>query len=140
MGLTLTFQLNDELYGLEIDAVQEVTEDAAVQFVPRNNSILKGTINFHGRILPVIDLPVLLGFPSADRDHRLVVLTTEFEALALSVSKVSRIVDLDLSMSQASPGDDPKRAVRGVIECGDGMINLLDTERMIKQLEIAFED
>ena len=91
MVLTLIFTLGDELYGLEIDAIQEIIEDPTVHFVPRAEGVLNGAINFHGQILAVIDLPELLGFETETRDHRRVVLTPDFKSLALEVCSIEQI-------------------------------------------------
>jgi len=135
MDLTLVFTLGEELYGLEIDAIQEVIEDPALHHVPLAEGALKGAINFHGQILAVIDLPDLLGFPGAQRDHRRIVLTPEYQSLVLSVSGVERIVRLDLSALQPAPAASEESAIRGVACLDETMINLLDIETVISQLE-----
>ena len=51
MILTLLFTLGEEVYGLEVDAIQEIVEDPSLHFVPRAEGILTGAINFHNQIL-----------------------------------------------------------------------------------------
>jgi len=133
--LTLIFSLGDELYGLEIDAVQEIIENPIVHHVPRAEGVVRGAINFHGQILAAIDLPALLGFSAAPLDHRRVVLTAEFKSLVLSVSGIQRIVELDLAALQLPPASAQKRAIRGVVTLDETAINLLDCEEVINQLE-----
>ncbi len=65
MILTLIFTLGEVVYGLEIDAIQEIIEDPVLHHVPRAEGVLKGAINFHGQILALVDLPELLGFAGA---------------------------------------------------------------------------
>ena len=135
MELTLVFTLGEEVYGLEIDAIQEVIEDPSLHHVPRAEGVLNGAVNFHGQILAVIDLPELLGFKGDQRDHRRVVLTPEFKSMVLSVSGVERIVRLDLSSLQPAPAEAGDSAIRGVATLDETMINLLDIDKVINQLE-----
>ncbi len=134
MTLTLIFTLGKEVYGLEIDAIQEIIENPALHYVPRADGPLTGAINFHGQVLAIIDLPVLLGFAGEERDHRRVVLTPEYKSLVLTVSGVQRIVKLDLSALQPPPANTEASAIRGVANLDGMMVNLLDTNQIINQL------
>ncbi|NIQ08724.1 MAG: hypothetical protein GWO23_03170, partial [Gammaproteobacteria bacterium] len=94
MALTLIFRLGDDLYGLEIDTIQEIIEDPVHHYAPLAHGVLKGAINFHGQILAVVDLPELLGFAGEQRDHRQLVLTHDCQSMVLLVSCVERIVNI----------------------------------------------
>ena len=135
MALTLIFRLAEEVYGLEIDAIQELVEDPSLHYVPRAEGVLTGAINFHGQVLAVIDLPALLDFAGEGRDHRHVVLTPEFKSLALIVSGIEKIVELDLSVLQLPPENIENKAIRGVVELDETMVNLLDTDEVFNRLE-----
>lgn len=134
MALTLIFTLGEELYGLEINAIQEIIEDPSLYYVPRATGVLTGAVNFHGQILAVVDLPALLGFTDTRRDHRRVVLTPEFQSLVLTVSSVQRIVKLDLATLHPPPESSGHSAIRGVADLDEVMVNLLDTDAVINQL------
>jgi purine-binding chemotaxis protein CheW len=134
MTLTLIFTLGEEVYGLEIDAVQEIVEGPRLHYVPRAGGVLAGAINFHGQVLAVIDLPALLGFPGEKRDQKQVVLTPEFKSLVLTVSSLRNIVELDLSELQPTPKKDEPSAVRAIANLDEMMVNLLDTNEVIKLL------
>lgn len=135
MELTLIFTLGEEVYGLEIDSIQEIIEDLSLHHVPLAKGVLNGAINFHGQIIAVIDLPELLGFEGGQRDHRHVVLTPEFRTMVLKVSGIDRIVKLDLSELQPATEDADVRAIRGVAYLDEERVNLLDTDKVINQLE-----
>lgn len=140
MALILTFRLGNHLYGLEIDAVQEIIEEAHLHYVPRAEGVLCGSINFHGQILAVIDLPTLLGFTVDKHDHRHLVLTSEHRSLVLKISHVERIVNLDMELLEPPPTGDGRPAVRGIITLDETIINLLDTGEVNKQLEDIFAE
>jgi len=131
----LLFRIGGECYGLELKALQEVADDPLVYFVPQGGEFLLGAINLHGRVLPVIDLPALLGIADAPRDQRLVVLCQEFHRLALAVSEVGRIVPFDPGDLQPPAADSELPAVTGVVEIAAQPVNLLDAGAVVKQLQ-----
>lgn len=134
MSLTLIFTLGEEVYGLDIDAIQEIIEDPPLHYVPRAEGVTLGAINFHGQVLAVIDLPALLGFSGEKRDHRWVVLTPQYRSLVLTVSNIQRIVKLDLSALQPSSPNTVTSAIRGVADLDGVMVNLLDTMKVVNRL------
>lgn len=140
MTLTLIFTLGGDVYGLEINAIQEIAEDPPLHYVPRAEGVLTGAINFHGRILAVINLPELLGFESVELDHRRIVLTSEFKSLALTVCSIEKIVKLDLSELQPPPENTRSKAIRGVVNLDDMIVNLLDTDEVINLLENRYSE
>ena len=140
MALTLIYRLGDDLYGLEIDAIQEIIEDPELHYIPRAEGVLTGSINFHGQILAVIDLPALLGFAGDQRDYRHLVLTPEHRSMVFKISGVERIVDLETELLQLPPADHDRPAVRGIIDLDEAIINLLDSDEVIKQLEELFTE
>ena len=63
MGQVLTFRLGEERYGLEMAKVQEIIEAPRFYYIPLAPPCYLGAINFHGTILPVLDLGGLPGVP-----------------------------------------------------------------------------
>jgi purine-binding chemotaxis protein CheW len=135
MTLVLLFNLAGEVYGLGVASIQEIVENPVCHYVPRATGALRSAINFHGQILPVIDLPQLLGIDGTERDHRFVVLTPACHSLALVVSRIGRIVVLDLERSLPPSVDVRLPAVRGVVSHEETPINLLDTDELIHQIK-----
>ena len=138
MTLTLVFKLAEEVYGLEVYSIQEIVEDPELHYAPWADGVLTGAVNFHGQILAVIDLPELLGFTCAQRDHRYVVLTADDKPMVFLVSRVERIVQLDLSVIELPPADKENRAIRGIVDHEGVVVNLLDTNNVIEKLERTF--
>ncbi len=51
----LTFNLDNELFGINVSKVLEILEVKPITKVPKSPSFMKGVINLRGNILPVID-------------------------------------------------------------------------------------
>jgi purine-binding chemotaxis protein CheW len=136
MDLVLTFHLGEELYGLEVAQVQEIVEAAGFDYIPLAPAGYLGALNFHGAILPVLDLAGHLGLSGGQRDPRIIVLPPATCALGLGVSAVGRILPLErdklLPFRQEREQD---AFIRAVFNHNGDMINLLDLPGMLASLE-----
>ena len=56
LNLIISFILNNELFGIEVDSVQEIIKSHEVTPVPGSPSFLEGIINLRGMIVPVLSL------------------------------------------------------------------------------------
>ena len=57
----LSFQVKDEIYGLEITHIKEIMEYGKVTRIPLMPNYIRGLINLRGGVLPIIDLAEILG-------------------------------------------------------------------------------
>jgi purine-binding chemotaxis protein CheW len=136
MDLVLTFRLGEEVYGLEIAQVQEIVEATGFDYIPLAPAGFLGAINFHGAILPVLDLTGYLGLAGTQRDQRVIVLPPSTCALGLGVTLIGRILPLErdrlLPFRQERETD---AFIREVFNHNGDMINMLDLPRVLASLE-----
>lgn len=140
MSQLLPFQLGEEVYALELAAIQEVVENQTVHALPGGPAALAGAISFHGRIVPVVDLPLLLGFPTGNRAARIIVLGDEYGPIALTVDRLQAIINLDLAHNTLSQSDSEADCICGVINRAGELISLLDLDRLHQLLEQLCSD
>ena len=62
----LTFQLGEELYGVDILRVQEIKGYTAVTRIPNTPPHIKGVLNLRGTIVPIVELRTKFGMPTID--------------------------------------------------------------------------
>ena len=55
-GTYLTFQLEDEIFAVDVQSVHEVLEFTTVTKIPGVPDFVRGIINLRGRVVPVVDL------------------------------------------------------------------------------------
>jgi purine-binding chemotaxis protein CheW len=131
----MTFGLADELYGLDIAAIQEIIEAPQRFFIPHAPSCLQGAINFHGMITPVLDLARLLSLPEAACDARVIVLRSDVCSLALAIHGLRTIV---ATTSEALiPCDDQRGrdfCIQYLLNHDNQMINILDLAKLLSRL------
>ncbi len=131
----LLLGLGEATYAIEVGKIKEIVESPTVHFVPRAPACFVGAINVHGTVFPVLDLPVHLGYTGSARDHRIVVLAPEVCTLALTVSRVGRIVPCDPERFLPTL---EQRAVdsfgRAQFERAGELVYVLDLPRLISSL------
>ena len=136
MELVLIFKLADEWFGLEVDDLQEIVESPELNYVPRAPDWIIGAINFHGNIVPVLDLGKYMGLADSAYGDRAVVLPIGQKALALGVSGIHRILSLDPDLMLPCQQEEQKELHIRMLYNHDGtMINMLDLPSLLSSLE-----
>lgn len=132
----LLLRLGEELFGLEVEHIQEVVEAPPLHYIPRAPQRFIGAINFHGTILPILDLALCQGFETAPHDPRIVVLTPALATLGLAVHELGRIVPLPAEgLEPQAEAETPGVFIRGVFSHAGEMVNLLDMPRLLTTLD-----
>lgn len=134
------FRIGNSSYGLEIGSIQDVVDDPPLYSVPQTGPFLLGVINLHGQVLPVIDLPGLLGVDDPPRDPKLVVLGHEFHSLALAVSGFGRIVAFESEALRLPTADEQANAIAGVVAIAgrEEAVNLLNAAAVVERLKTIY--
>lgn len=136
----VVFQLGQELYGLEIGAVQEIITWQPVTKVPEMPEYVEGLINLRGRIIPVLDLRKRFRLAQAEtgRQTRIVVVEIGTQVVGLIVDGVSEV--LRVAQERIVPPDEMIAGVgaeylRGVAKTDDRLIILLEADRILGSAE-----
>jgi purine-binding chemotaxis protein CheW len=138
MEQVLIFRLGEELCALDVAHIQEVIESPHYHYIPLAPAVFPGAINFHGSILPVLDLGACLGFAGDQKNGRIIVLAASLCRLALAVTAIQRIVPLDADALLSSREDGRLAGCSRAVFSLDGeMINLLDAARLLASLEMT---
>lgn len=141
-GRYLTFNLGEEVFGLEIRYVTEIIGMQPITKIPEVASYIKGIINLRGKIIPVIDMRLKFGKEPAEYDDRtcIVVVDTQELIVGLIVDKVSEVMTID--DSDIVPPPDHRTGIRSRYIQGIGKVDgnvkllldcnmLLDGEEMM---------
>ena len=79
------FMLSDEKYAIEADYITEVYPLKNLKKITCTPPHITGVINFHGQILPVVNLKVVMDLPSTEIGNRAVVLILMSEEMEFGV-------------------------------------------------------
>jgi len=132
----LTFQLGEELYGVDILRVQEIKGYTAVTKIPNTPPHIKGVLNLRGTIVPIVELRTKFGMETIDYTMFtvIVVVVVREKIMGLVVDAVSDVLNIDKKEIQPAPQFGAKVDVsflNGIGKSGDKLIALLDMDRLL---------
>jgi purine-binding chemotaxis protein CheW len=133
----VVFELNKELYGVEIERVHEIIRPPTITRVPRAPEFVEGVINLRGRIVPVVSLRARFGVAdqAATRATRIIVMDVAGSTIGMVVDAVAAVTRISLDAVEP-PGslvalkDD---FVRGIVKRPDDLIVLLEVDRVLDE-------
>lgn len=132
----LTFQLGEELYGVDILRVQEIKGYTTVTKIPNTPDYIKGVLNLRGTIVPIVELRTTFGMPTIDYTMFtvIVVVVVRDRIMGLVVDSVSDVLNISKKDIQAPPEFGAKvdvSVLSGIGKSGDKLISLLDIDRLL---------
>ena len=136
----LTFNLGEELYGVDILRVQEIKGYTAVTKIPNTPSHIKGVLNLRGTIVPIVELRTKFNMPTIDYTTFtvIIVVVVRDKVMGLVVDSVSDVLDIDKKDIQVPPQFGAKVDVsflNGIGKSGDKLVALLDMDRLLSEEE-----
>ena len=135
MKQLLPFTVGYETYALDLVEVQEVVENQQVYPFPGSPEVVAGAISFHGRIVPVIDLALLLDFPSEQLGQRLIVLINQRGPVALGVDQVQAIINIEASPENQMQNYAERSYINDIFNWHGKMVSLFDLDQLQLKLE-----
>ena len=131
-----TFYVGDALCGMDILNVQEINKLIEMTSVPQAPEYVMGIINLRGQIVTVIDLGKKLGLSAHElsESSRNIIVNSRNEHVGLMVSKISDVVEADLSKVENPPaniGSVQGIFFTGVYKTEDSLIGILDADRVL---------
>jgi purine-binding chemotaxis protein CheW len=92
-----TFEVADQLFGVEVHAVQEVLSYHEYTPVPLAPPAVGGLFNLRGQVIAAVDLRVQLGLARQGLEGPVmnVILRGEGEPVSLLVDRIGEVVDLE---------------------------------------------
>lgn len=132
----LTFQLGDELYGVDILRVQEIKGYTTVTKIPNTLPHIKGVLNLRGTIVPIVELRTKFGMPTIDYTMFtvIVVVVVQDRIMGLVVDSVSDVLNISKKDIQVPPEFGAKvdvSVLTGIGKSGDKLVALLNIDRLL---------
>ncbi|WP_332674049.1 chemotaxis protein CheW [Aromatoleum sp.] len=134
MDTVTVFTVCDRRFGLPPGSVERVLRAVAVTPLPNAPGVVRGVIDLHGEIVPVVDLRLRYGLPTRDiaLDDRLLVARTPTRTVAILVEEVAGVVELDRSDVVEVGAIVPGTAhLRAVARLPDGIVLIQDLDAFL---------
>lgn len=141
----LTFRLGGEEYGIDILRVQEIRSYEQPTRIANAPDFLKGVVNLRGVIVPIIDLRVKLGCPSAEFNAFTVVIVLNIRGRVVGavVDAVSDVLELAGSAVKPAPTMNAQvdtSYITGIANVGERMLILMDIQALMSAADMGLID
>lgn len=136
----VTFQLEQETYGINVMQVQEVLRYSEIAPVPGAPGYVLGIINLRGNVVTVIDTRLRFGLQTTEvtDNSRIVIIESEQQVIGILVDSVAEVVYLKTSEIDSAPNvgtDESARFIQGVSNREDELLILVDLDKMLTDEE-----
>lgn len=133
----ITFQLGDQVLGVDIMAIREIRAWSPATPLPNVPPHVRGVVNLRGVVLPVLDLRCRLGWGITDPTarHVIIVVRVGEQLQGIIVDAVNDIVSVGPEQLQPLPemGDaDASRFLEGLATIDERMILVLSLDRLVE--------
>lgn len=123
---------------LPLESVQQVLPAVAPEPLPGAPEVIRGVVNLHGELLPLLDLRARLGLPdgSLDPDHHLVACAVAGRTVALHVDEAETVAQLP--PQELIPAHDlpATEHLTGAAVTDDGLVFVYDVRSFLAADEV----
>lgn len=128
------FALDDRQWALPLETIERIVRAVEITPLPHSLPFVKGLIDVHGEIIPVLDLRRRLGLPEKEMSlsDQLILVKTPVRTWALWVDETKGLVKGEENMLVAGESVLPRMEfVQGILKNESGLILILDLNKLI---------
>ncbi|HHF3248051.1 TPA: chemotaxis protein CheW [Vibrio alginolyticus] len=132
----VTFQLEEETYGINVMQVREVLRYTEIAPVPGAPDYVLGIINLRGNVVTVIDTRSRFGLIEGEvtDNTRIIVIESERQVIGILVDSVAEVVYLRSSEIDTTPSvgtDESAKFIQGVSNRDGKLLILVDLNKLL---------
>ncbi|MGR6862118.1 chemotaxis protein CheW [Aliivibrio salmonicida] len=136
----VTFQLEEETYGINVMQVREVLRHTEIAPVPGAPDYVLGIINLRGNVVTVIDTRSRFGLMQGEisDNTRIIVIESERQVIGILVDSVAEVVYLRSSEIDTTPSvgtEESAKFIQGVSNREDKLLILVDLNKLLSEDE-----
>ena len=141
LGKVMTFNIGEQVYGIEIQYITEIIGVSHITKVPHVPNYIKGIINVRSKVVPIIDIRIRFGKPEIPYTNHTCIITLDFNDIAVGiiVDSVADVEDIHTGDISAAPenknvntNDFIQYMIRGE---GDNTKLILDVAKLLDEPE-----
>jgi purine-binding chemotaxis protein CheW len=145
-GKYLTFQLEEEEFGIDIMLVKTIIGLMDITKVPKMPDYVRGVINLRGMIIPVVDLRLKFGMDTVEntRETTIIVVEVNFEnrqdQIGVLVDRVREVLDItegDIEDAPTLGASMDTNFIIGMAKTKKRVISLLSIEKVLSMQDIV---
>jgi purine-binding chemotaxis protein CheW len=141
----VTFQISEELYGVDIMDVKEIVRVQDIRSIPNAPGYVEGLFNLRGEIIPIISLHKRFHLKKAQlgEDEELlsgfIIIDIDGMKLGVIIDKVERVVSIEAQNIQPPPQmltGIGAEYIQGVVNRESGYLIILDIRKLFSAKEL----
>lgn len=141
----LSFRLGKEIFAAHVSKTIKILQLSDITKVPNAPSNMKGVINHHGNVLPVVDMNQTLGLPDTEytKNTCIIILSVgnndneiNVGAIVDEVLNVENINDDQISDPPSLGNKNSLDYISGVFKKDDSFIMILNINNIFKEINI----
>ncbi|SFE29534.1 chemotaxis protein CheW [Thermophagus xiamenensis] len=140
----LSFKVGEEFFALDAMKVNHILEVSEITKVPNTPEFMKGVINLHGNIVPVVDLRVMMGFPDKGINHDTAIIVVspddqQENNLGVMVDMVKEVIEAEGIEVKPTVVDSKKSRIKnfkGTFLFENQFIHIVDVQELTIAAEI----
>jgi Chemotaxis signal transduction protein len=141
----VTFQISEELYGIDIMDVKEIVRVQEIRSLPNAPGYVEGLFNLRGEIIPIISLHKRFHLKKAQigEDDELlsgfIIIDIDGMKLGVIIDKVERVVSIEAQNIQPPPqmlSGIGAEYIQGVVNRENGYLIILDIRKLFSAKEL----
>lgn len=133
-----TFYIDQDLYGIDVTRVQEVTGNPRVVPVPLAPDFVEGMVNLRGQIATALRLRALFGHGERPAGESMsVVCRLDGSLVSLLVDVIGDVVEVDTRQFEAplaSQSGGIGRFLEGVCKMDGALMSIVDLEKLSQEM------
>ena len=142
----LTFQLDEEIFAIDVVNVREILEFTTVTKVPQTPEFMRGVINLRGSVVPVLDMRLKFGMSVTEKTINTCIVVVEVAMedenviIGALVDSVQEVFELDPESIEPAPriGIQLRNGfIKGMGKKDDRFVIILDIERVFSYEELS---
>jgi purine-binding chemotaxis protein CheW len=141
----VTFQISEELYGVDIMDVKEIVRVQDIRSIPNAPGYVEGLFNLRGEIIPIISLHKRFHLKKAQlgEDEELlsgfIIIDIDGMKLGVIIDRVERVVSIEVQTIQPPPQmltGIGAEYIQGVVNRESGYLIILDIRKLFSAKEL----
>ena len=142
----LTFNLDQEVFAVDVGRVREILELSSITKVPRTPAFMRGVINLRGSVVPVIDLRLKFGMTVTEQTVNTCIIVVEVQmddetiVLGALADSVQEVIEMEPEQIAAAPHIGTQLNtdfIRGMGKHEGRFVMILDIDRIFSSEELA---
>lgn len=137
----LVLTVDGDHYAVNVKSIAEIVQLQPITRIPRLHQSIKGVVNLRGKVIPVVDLRTLLGYPGSCYTDRTCIVVASIDwtgkeiQAGLIVDTVEEVVSIEegaiveaRNFGTGTIGNDYRS---GVIRMEDRIVSVLEIDRVL---------